>query len=165
MKKLLMKALFALIVIQLFVPISMIIGKYNILGTGEEFKFRVYPVDPYDPFRGRYVSLNVMRGISGNGKYGVIAVDEDGFASIVSVTDERPDFGHYVTSMERGRFTLPIDRYYMDEKFALRAERLTQQREGGTEAYVTVRVKNGNLVVSGLFIDGVAIEDIIRNEK
>jgi len=164
MKKILMAALAALIIIQLFVPISGIIKRFNVLKTGTEFKFKVYPVDPYDAFRGRYVSLNVQQRSNGKGKYGVIALDKDGFAVITSVSDNKPASGHYVTSIERGWFTLPIDRYYMDEKFAPKAERLTQRREADAEAYVTVRVKNGTLVVSGLYIDGVAIEDIIKQE-
>jgi len=164
MKKILMAALAALIIIQLFVPISGIIKKFNILKTGAEFKFKVYPVDPYDAFRGRYVSLNAQQRSNGSGKYGVIALDKDGFAEIIYISNNKPASGHYVTSIKRGWFTLPIDRYYMDEKFAPKAERLTQRREAGTEAYVTVRVKNGTLVVSGLYIDGVAIEDIIKQE-
>jgi len=164
MKKILMAVLSALIIIQLFVPISGTIKKFNILKTGTEFKFKVLPVDPYDAFRGRYVSLNARQRSNGFGKYGVIALDKDGFAEIVSVSDSKPTSGHYVKSIERGWFKLPIDRYYMDEKLAPKAERLTQRREADTEAYVTVRVKNGNLVVSGLYIDGTAIEDIIRQE-
>ena len=165
MKKPLMTALIALIIIQLFVPISRIVNKYNILKTGTEFKFRVNPVDPYDAFRGRYVSLNAPQELRDKGKYGVIAIDTDGFANIISISDEKPASGHYVTSINRKWFSLPIDRYYMDEKFAPKAERLTQRRAPGAEAYVTARVKNGNLVVSGLYIDGAAIEDIIMNEQ
>lgn len=37
-------------------------------------------------------------------------------------------------------------------------------RMSGKDVYVTVRVKNGNVVVSGLFVDGVPIEDIIKEE-
>jgi len=60
---------------------------------------------------------------------------------------------------------LPIDRYYMNEKLAPEAETLVQQVGSDKEAYVTVRVKNGGMVISGLFIDGVAIEEIIRHRS
>ena len=164
MKKLLMPALIVLIIFQLLMPVIKIIDKYIILKTGIEFKFKVYPVDPYDAFRGRYISLNARQDLSSSGKYGIISVDGNGFANIISITENKPSSGHYVKSVKREWFTLPIDRYYMDEKSAPKAERLTQQRESGDEAYVTVRVKNGNLVISGLYIDGIAIEDIIKNE-
>jgi len=142
----------------------MIANKYNILRTGEEYKFRVFPIDPYDAFRGRYVSLNTNTGqeIYGNGKYGLIAVDEDGFARIASTTNEKPVSDPYVKSISRSWFVLPITRYYMEEKLAPRAELLAWQRGPGEEAYVTVRVKNGDLIISGLYIDGEAIEDILR---
>ena len=165
MKKMLMPALIAVIVIQLFVPVYMIVNKYDILKTGEEFKFRVSPVDPYDAFRGRYVSLYPEQGQGsyGGGRYGVIAVGADGFARVSSVSDKKPASGAYVKSSDRFSFSLPVDRYYMNEKLAPEAEALVQQGEAGKEAYVTARVKNGGLIVTGLFIDGVAIEDIIRN--
>jgi len=166
MKKWLMPALIAVIVIQLFTPIYMIANKYHILRTGEEFIFRVNPVDPYDAFRGRYVRLNAQQAVraSNSGRYGVIAIDADGFAYISATTDNRPVSGVYVKSSSRSWFTLPIDRYYMEERLAPRAQALVGQREQGEEACVTVRIKNGELIISGLFIDGIAIEDILRNE-
>ena len=164
-KKFLLPALIVTIVLQLFVPVYMIIKKYDILNSGEEFKFRVSPVDPYDAFRGRYVYLYSPQNVSGNGKYGVISVDTDGFANISKITDEKPKNAAYVKSESKLWFSLPINRYYMDEKFAPKAESLVRQREPGIETYVTVRIKNGELVISGLFIDGAAIEDIIKNES
>jgi len=162
MKRLLMPLLIAVIVIQLCVPVYMIANKYGILKNGEEFKFRVSPVDPYDAFRGRYVSLFSRQEVSGQGKYGVIAVAADGFAYISFISDNKPASGVYIKSKGHNWFSLPIDRYYMDEKFAPKAEALARRREPGEEAYVTVRVRNGELIISGLFIDGVAIEDIIK---
>jgi len=165
MKKPLMPALIAVMVIQLSVPVYMIINKYIILKTGEEFKFRVNPIDPYDAFRGRYVSLYSNQETEGYGRYGTITVGADGFARIALISDKKPLSGTYVKSKNRSWFSLPIERYYMDEKFAPRAEILTWERREGEEVYVTVRVKNGDLVISGLYIDGVPIEDIIRNGK
>lgn len=163
MKKYLMPALIIVILIQLLTPVYMIADKYVVLKTGEEFKFKVYPVDPYDAFRGRYVSLNARQETGGPGKYGVISVDADGFAYISSISGDKPASGAYVKSGGRSWFSLPIDRYYMDEKLAPKAEALTRQRENGEETYVTVRVKNGELIVSGLFINGVAIEKILAS--
>lgn len=161
MKKWLMPILVLVIIIQLFVPAYMIINKYDILKTGEEFKFRVDPIDPYDAFRGRYVSLYSRQEVNGNGKYGTIVVDEDGFARVGEILDQKPDTGTYVKSGSSWRFSLPIDRYYMDEKFAPKAEALVQSTE--QEAYVKVRIKNGALVISGLFLEDMAIEEIIRD--
>ena len=167
MKKLLMPALIAVIVAQLLAPAYTVINRYDILKTGEEFKFKVRPVDPYDAFRGRYVSLSPEQGQGsyGSGRYGVITVGADGFALISSASDKKPVSGTYVKSSDRSSFVLPIDRYYMNEKLAPEAETLVQQVGSDKEAYVTVRVKNGGMVISGLFIDGVAIEEIIRHRS
>ena len=162
MKKLLMPAIIFAILLQLSVPTYMIFNKYNILKTGEEFRFRVSPVDPYDAFRGRYVSLNVRHDARGEGEYGVIEVAADGFANISFITNTKPAYGAYVKSDEPSWFSFPVDRYYMDEKLAPRAETLTQRIDSDRETYISVRVKKGALVISGLFIDGVAIEDIVK---
>jgi uncharacterized membrane-anchored protein len=164
MKKPLVIALAVVIAIQLCTPIYRIANKYDILKSGEAFKFKVNPVDPYDAFRGRYVSLYTSQEVQGGGVgvYGMIAVDAEGFAYIASVTDHKPDTGAYVKSNTRYWFSLPIERYYMDEKYAPKAETLAWQRDPDSDCYVDVRVKNGVLVISGLFIDGVAVEDIIR---
>lgn len=166
MKKYLLPALIAVIVLQLLAPVYMIAEKYDVLRTGQEYKFKVAPVDPYDAFRGRFVWIRYDQNKmpDTNGKYGVIEVGEDGFARIGKITEEKPTDAVYVKSRSKRWFSMPIDRYYMDEKFAPRAEELTRRRTPGKEAYVTVRIKNGKLVVSGLFVDGVAIEKIIERE-
>src|SRR5687768_9679608 len=43
--------------LQLYVPAQMIFERENIASTGRLFKFRTAPVDPSDPFRGKYVLL------------------------------------------------------------------------------------------------------------
>jgi uncharacterized membrane-anchored protein len=165
MKKLLMPALILIIVIQFAVPVFPIIQKYDTLKNGAEYRFAVYPVDPYDAFRGRYVNLSLRQNVSKKGKYGTILVASDGYAYIENVTDEKPRTKDFIKSGSNNWFSLPINRYYMDEEFAPRAETLVRRRESDSAAYVTVRVKEGNLVVSGLFVDGKAIEDIIKNER
>ena len=57
MKKTLLSVLIITILVQLFVPGYMIWGKYDVLKNGQEVKIKVAPIDPYDAFRGRYVSL------------------------------------------------------------------------------------------------------------
>ena len=164
MSKLRMPALIVVIIIQLFAPAYMIANKYYIINTGEEFRFRVSPVDPSDAFRGRYVALNAAQsGEPLKGRYGILAVGADGFAEIASATDKKPSSGSYVKSSDSIWFILPINRYYMDEKLAPEAELLTRRVVSEKETFVTVRVKNGELVITGLFVGGVAIEEAIIN--
>ncbi|MCL2488728.1 MAG: GDYXXLXY domain-containing protein [Oscillospiraceae bacterium] len=164
LKKLLLPALILVIIAQLCVPVYMMADRYDTLKNGEEYKFKVRPVDPYDAFRGRYVDLYLGPMDGGYGKYGIIKVDSSGFAKVKTITNQKPKDGAYIKSGSNDDwFELPIDRYYMDEKLAPKAEELMWSGDEAREAYVTVRVKNGKLVVSGLYVDGQAIEDVIKN--
>ena len=57
-----MKTLFisfiSVVVIQLFIPLKIVYDKEIPKLYGQEFKFKTQPIDPYDPFRGKYVTLN-----------------------------------------------------------------------------------------------------------
>ena len=56
------KAIFSLfilmVLVQLFVPANMIWNNEDVLRTGKEFKFKTAPIDPNDPFRGKYIFLS-----------------------------------------------------------------------------------------------------------
>ena len=56
-----LKYLFILFVlvalVQLFVPLQMIFGQEDVLDSGKAYKFKTEPVDPSDPFRGKYITL------------------------------------------------------------------------------------------------------------
>ena len=50
--------LFALVAIaQAFVPLKMIYDSEKIQHEGTVYKFRTQPIDPTDPFRGKYITL------------------------------------------------------------------------------------------------------------
>lgn len=157
------------ICIQLIIPLYIIFNKYHILKTGKEVYFRVKPVDPYDAFRGRYVTLSLeqsLYNVEKNGiLYAIIDIDEDGFAYITEITNNIPQNNMYIKSKTRKYFLLPLDRYYMDEKLAPKAEKVVQNRDinkNFKDVYVSVRIINGETVISGLFVDGKSIEDIVR---
>jgi hypothetical protein len=74
-----------------------------------------------------------------------------------------PDSG----KSELSGYTLQFsfNRYYMNESAAPEAEQRYFQaltRNANRRAWLTVRVKDGIAVIEGLFIDGVAIEEIVR---
>jgi len=161
MKKTLLYILILTAIVQIFVPSYMIWGKYDVLRNGEEVKIRVEPIDPYDAFRGRYVSLWYNYDLDyeqRKGKYGVLEVDGDGFATISRVDSERPDNELYLTGRDENYFYIPLDRYYMEETMAPKAESMLQ---GEKEAYVTVRIKGDKAVLSGLYIDGKPAEELL----
>ena len=59
-------------ILLLAVPGYFVYRHYDTLYTGESYKFDVVPYDPYDPFRGRYVSLQTTLSLSSTaGEYAV----------------------------------------------------------------------------------------------
>ena len=142
MKKFLLTFLIIAAIVQLFVPTYMIWDRFDVLTTGQEVKIKVNPIDPYDAFRGRYVALRYRLGeINRNGKYGVLKVDDDGFATVEMTVDEKPTEGIYLTSNNDNYFNVPFDRYYMEENMAPKAEKMVNSSD---DVYIVVRVKNGN---------------------
>jgi len=94
--------LFAVMVLaQLAVPFKMIFDREKVLSEGNTFKFKTAPIDPSDPFRGKYITLNFVENNfevidgetwqNGQAVYVLLAKDAYGFAKIVDVVKELPD--------------------------------------------------------------------------
>ncbi len=168
-----------LICVQCFVPSMMIASQEKILTEGEVFKFKTAPVDPYDIFRGRYVALStdqrsvkVQHPKTFNRKqnvYVVLGIDEDGFAYIVDAKHERPELNSYIKTKVKyvsGKivhFSLPLNRYYMNEEKAPQAEVLYRKksRAGKKDAYISVRVLDGKALIEGLYVEDKPIESFL----
>ena len=184
MKKKLIVGLFAgLIALQIAVPVSMIVKRESTLKTGTVFRFKTAPVDPYDAFRGRYVAIRadvnkVSKPEGMNLKYrqkvfAQLTVDEKGFAQVSKITLQRPKDSAYLSASvaypvgNDVGLDLPIDRYYMEEKAATRAEQAYREhsRRDKQDAYVVVRVKDGFAVIEGLYVGDQRIEDVVRQSR
>lgn len=173
MKKYILPIIIIVIVIQLAVPIYMIVDKIIVKETGQEFKFRVELFDPYDAFRGRYVAIRCKDVredfIKTPKRYGIITLDEKGFATIFTTTDKKPNNNSYLKGSNKYSFVNPINRYYMDETLAPLAENTLRNFNTNdifnnkNDAYITVKIKNGDFVVTGLYINGDRIEKIVEN--
>ena len=165
---------------QIWIPLHTVVESYDIRATGREFRIQTAPVDPADPFRGRYVAIDVSVDVPerlqdknlGNGVFYIRLTDgEDGFAKVLGAS-ATPLIGEDVLKLDTGwsrrssSLQLPFDRYYMAEKLAPEAERIyrdaSRRNDEELTAYVTIRVKNGRAVVSGMYIDGIRIEDYVR---
>lgn len=183
MKNFLALPLFAFLVIaQLAVPAWMILSRERTLEHGEVYKFKTRPVDPYDPFRGRYVALGiepdeapVPKGpeLHRNQKvYAILERDEEGFAQVSELSLTRPEGDNYIrvkvgyVSDNSARLRWPFDRYYMDEHQAPEAERVYRNNSRSDEhnAHLTVRVREGSAVLEELFIEGVPIGEFLQQE-
>ena len=178
-KELSLALLGGLILLQIAVPVQMIMQREMVLKQGTAFRFKTAPVDPYDAFRGRYVAIRVDAGKvippagltlkPGDKVFALLTNDQNGFAQVSGVSRTRPAGGDYLEATVRYSvgdtlLDLPIDRYYMTEKAAPRAEQIYREHSlrGKQEAYVIVRIRNGFAVIEGLYINGQRIEDLLR---
>lgn len=175
--KLKLPAFILLALAQLFVPAKMIFDKEEVLSTGKEFKFRIAPVDPYDAFRGKYITLlykdnhvvvkNKFSWKPGETAYAVLEQDSAGFARISSLSKQEPwdgsDFiqvsiGYHLGASEV-LINYPFDRFYMEESKAYSAEQAYNQaaRDTSKTAWALVKVKDGEAVLQEVMLDGVPI--------
>jgi len=142
-----------LIAVQILVPGYTIFRHYDTLTTGEGYKFIVRPYDPYDPFRGRYVSLRTEEMTYET--YAVLGRDAKGYASILPASgDEKPASGDYAKNLQ-------LSRYYMNERMAPIAERIQFSMSDSDIMYLLVMVKAGHYVIEGLYLNGEPIEQYI----
>ncbi len=175
---------FALMAVaQLAVPAWMIVSHEEILRTGEVFKFRTAPVNPYDAFRGRYVwlridhdSLPVPSGVQwtrGQEVFATIETDTDGFSRLGELRATRPDAGPYLTVRinqiygQTAYLHVPLDHFYMEESLALAAETAYREhtRPNNPTTYITVRIRDGNSVIENLWVDGVPIREFLARKQ
>ena len=170
--------------VQLYVPAKMIWEQEGILENGVVFKFKTAPVDPSDPFRGKFIVLsfedtsveveNEMDWTRGENVYVHLKTAHDGFAKIKSVSKQKPaedeDFlmaqVHFATEDGSHRVIVdyPFDRFYMEESKAYEAEQTYRQSQQDTSkiTYALVSVKNGEAVLRDVLIDGVSIAEIVK---
>ncbi len=172
------------ILVQLYVPARMIYDQEDILKTGKAFKFKTQPVDPSDPFKGKYIYLNfeasTVPSIDSTWMrqelvYVAISEDDAGFVVAKHVTrmpPEKGDFvkakvGWYDSQQNILNFSFPFNEFYMNEAKAYDAEvahRNAQTDSTANDTYALVYVKNGDAVLSNVFINEIPIADYVQEE-
>lgn len=186
-RKLILAAFILVALAQLFVPVKMILDREDVLASGIDFKFRTAPIDPNDPFRGKYISLqyennvieiqNEKDWLNGEDIYVILANDSNGFAKIESVSKKKPfdevSFVkakvNYITDNGAKQLTVyyPFDRFYMEESKALEAEQVYRESvpDSTQVAYALVKIKDGEAVLKDVLINDVSIRDIVNSER
>jgi len=186
-KKILFSAFILVALAQLYVPSKMISDREEVLATGTEYKFRTAPIDPNDPFRGKYITLSYSENTveienekdwtRGEKIYVHLTKGNDGFARIRSVSKEEStdtqDYlkvkVNYVSENGSDKLTIdyPFDRFYMEESKANDAELAFRQSQGDTSkiTYALVRIKNGEAVLKDVMIDGISIRELVKTKK
>lgn len=177
-----------LVLIQLGVIYNVIYKEEQVINKGKAYKFLTQPIDPTDPFRGKFITLRYKMDSyktaidwkRGEDVY-VYLKDSLGFAAIDTISknslDVKKDFvvakatwsNNFnilkKNSVKKVHFKLPFNRFYMEEFKANPAEVLTQQRVGDSlvkNVYSLVYVNQGKAVLQDVFVNEIPIKDFVE---
>ncbi|RDC64294.1 GDYXXLXY domain-containing protein [Adhaeribacter pallidiroseus] len=169
---------------QVYVPASMILNQEKVWRTGKEYKFKTAPIDPSDPFQGKYITLSFAENrikipknenwLPGEFAYVSVITDSAGFAKIKAISKKEPATNadyfkatvSYVTEDEPNQVIIdfPFDRYYLEESKAADAEQLYRQAQNDTTqtAYALVSIKNGRAVIKDVLVGETTIRELVK---
>jgi uncharacterized membrane-anchored protein len=173
---------------QWYVPLAMVYDAEQTNDEGKAYRFRTRPVDPSDPFRGKYITLyfdvqeyhsadtNELHFKRNQTVYALVSTDSAGFAKITKLSGEVPgDDADYISATFRyGRrdpdgnafinLGLPFDRFYLEESKASEAEKLywSSREDSTTVCYADVRIRNGNTILVDVMMNDTSIVDIVE---
>lgn len=167
---------------QLFIPAKMIYDQEDILKTGQAYKFMTEPVDPSDPFKGKYMYLNFeARSFPSNDStwvrqeivYVAISKDDSGFVVVEDIARQQPEEVAYVKAevdwydgrQKMLHFSYPFTEFYMNESKAYDAEvahNNAQTDSASNTTHALVYIKNGEAVLSNVFINDIPIAEYIE---
>lgn len=187
-KKILVPLFLIVALIQLAAPGKMIFDREKIVSEGKAFKFRTAPIDPNDPFRGKFVLLNYRDNTfnvktdsswtSGETVYVTFKDDAQGFSQINSISravpENTPDFlktqVNYALAHEKPiilNIDFPFNHYYMEETKAPEAETIYTEsaRDTTKVTYAIVHIKDGDFVLQDVVIGGKPINEIINDNR
>jgi uncharacterized membrane-anchored protein len=170
--------IFALVALaQLSLPAWMAWGRVQTLARGRIWKFKTAPVDPEDAVRGRYVRLSFdVDRFTGTEKfrpdetvYAVLKENAEGFAEVDHLTRTRLAGDNFVKVEawwwnDRENIAFPLTQYWVAERDAPAAETAYREnsRRGQENAFVTVRVRDGDAAIEQLYIDNQPLRDYLR---
>lgn len=168
------------VAVQLAFPVYMIVTNEIVLAKGALYNFRVAPRDPYDPFRGRYVTVRVLddkvsvdtQFAIGDMVYASIDTFND-YATISALSLEKPEWGDYLEVRVRNVteaapeyiviIDYPFDRIFMNEKIAPLVDTAFSSYKGAV--YISVSVKDGKATPQKLYFDGIEAEKFVKEKR
>ena len=169
-----------LFAVQIFVPARMVYQQEETIEKGTAYKFKTEPIDPSDPFKGKYITLNYEINSFRTEEedwyrqanvFVYLKVDGQGFAAVKTVSKTALDSeDDYVIAKSYGAyggnlsFRFPFNRFYMNENKAYTAETSVReaQRDSTKICYGLVYVKGGTAVLDNVFIDDTPIQQYVE---
>lgn len=166
--------------VQFFIPAQIIHQQETTITTGTAYKFKTEPIDPSDPFRGKYITLNYeINSFQTEEKHWpyhadvfvYLKTDDEGFAAVRAVSKTLLNTNeHYIIaksySTYNGKlnFDLPFDRFYMNENKAYDAQTSVQEAQIDPlkTCYALVFIKNGCAVLNNVYINDTPIQQFVE---
>lgn len=158
----------------------------RILKEGEVYFFTVLPLDPYDAFRGRYVTLRFENANKAPANDAPTAERNSKAYAMLEHTQERdrikevrfhkPASGDFLEVDVRSAmvtqkasatnvvsFSLPFDRFYLREDKAPQAEKLLRQ-QSGVKVRAKLRVLEGKGVIEDLMVGEMSLLNYLEEK-
>jgi uncharacterized membrane-anchored protein len=165
-------SLLIVILLQIAFALNMIFNSENTLNNGRLYKFKCAPVDPFDPFRGKFVSLRFEaetfrsfdESLTLHKEYfASVRTNTKGNAEIYNLNEVQPEDGDYFKVKiirKSGRNVIlefPFNRYYIEESKAKAAELVYRERPELATAFVYIA--NGRTVLDKIMLENQTIEE------
>jgi len=184
MKTLALPLFVVMCIAQWFVPGQMIYDSETVIVEGTSYKFKTQPIDPSDPFRGKYITLNFDANSiiipdsaaweGGEDIFVTFTTDSAGFAKPSGIYRAEPGADAYLKTTVNyfntyGNFevffNIPFDRFYLEESKASQAEQLYWQAQvdSAQVAYGLVTIGKGQAVLTDVMINDRSIVEIIND--
>lgn len=183
MKKTYIYILFGIMVFAQIIASAQVVYNYEqTIVSGTVYKFKTAPVDPNDPFRGKYIDLNfdINHFETDDNDWNrdekaflYISKDAEGFATLetlskTKITNSPFDYVEVkIRSYYSGavHFELPFNTYYMEETKAYDAELLYRKNnrlEMYQNVYAFVHIQNDIHVLTDVIINGISMKDAVK---
>lgn len=170
--------------IQIMAPAKMIFDQQMTLNKGKAYKFLTEPLDPNDPFRGKFIRMNYQINTyetketkwDRNSEIYIYIKDSLGYAKLDTITKDKLKISQdyikakltwYNKKDNVINFSLLNDRFYMDESKAKPAEDLVREAQTDSsltnKTYALIYIKDGISVLDNVFINDIPIEILLDN--
>ena len=160
MKKIILLAsMIVVILAQVFIIGQFFANRYSIVLGGDKFKMLVTDLDLTKAKDKGYIEFELNKKITGNGDYGVLKIDDRGFAELASVAVQMPSFGAYILNSGNEYFEFPYTKYYLKDIIDYDKNIILPK---DNEAYINIRIKEGKVELMDLIVNGENIENYIK---
>jgi|KBSMisStandDraft_5_1062788.scaffolds.fasta_scaffold01316_5 uncharacterized membrane-anchored protein len=189
MKRILIIIFIGFAFLQWIVPLKMIYDNQKIINKGRTVKFKTAPLDPSNPFIGKYVLLKFdeetiktnSNKLLSRGEEIFVSLSEDnrGFVHPIGLSKVAPQNGKlyvkanvYYSQFEGNQQSVmldyPFNKFYMDEYKVPKAERVYQESNSNMQkqdVYALVNLLDGDGIIRDIIINDTSITELVKRNR